>query len=140
MSRFRRISAQPALQVVAQLIDGEPDGEDTRQYRRIERDSIFEAAFDSDGYHFRICPESSVSTFSRPTSSGMRPNSSPMYPNRGEGLIPLVVLTIALEYDSASWVLTGEARRREGYKAFSPHLCDVCQSRNGESEQHDECQ
>jgi hypothetical protein len=115
------------LQVVAQLVDADHDGEDTRQYRRIEHDGIFGTAFDPDGYHFPRCPESSVSTFLRPTSSWMRSNSLPMYPHCGEGLIPLVVLTVAAEYDSASWVLTGVSSRREGHQAFSPHLCDVGQ-------------
>jgi hypothetical protein len=81
-----------------------------------------------------------VSTFSRPASSRMRPNSLPRFPNCGESLIPLVVLTVTPEYDSTSWILTGESRRREGHKAFSPHLCNVGQSWNGESEQRYERQ
>ncbi|MEO7195551.1 MAG: hypothetical protein ABIZ05_12150 [Pseudonocardiaceae bacterium] len=128
---------------MTQLVDGEPDAEDARQYRRIERDSIFEAALDFDGYHFggtALSPESGVSTFSRPTSSRMRPNPLSMYPNRGESLIPLVILTIAPEYYSASRILAGETCRREEHEAFGPHLCDVGQSRNGEGEQRDEHQ
>jgi hypothetical protein len=69
-----------------------------------------------------------VSAFLRPASGWMRSNSLPMYPHCGEGLIPLVVLTVAAEYDSASGVLAGVSSRREGHKAFSSHLCDVGQS------------
>lgn len=52
--------------------------------------------------------------------AGCGPTLCRCIPNCGEGLIQLVVLTVAAEYDSASWVLTRVSSRREGHKAFSP--------------------
>jgi hypothetical protein len=67
-------------------------------------------------------------------------NSLPVYPEGGESLIPLVILAVAPEYDSPSWVLAREARCGESHTTLSPHLRDVRQCENSEREQRDEHQ